>query len=67
MLERPAASLHAIARALEARRIRRWVLQPFRATGCDDEALVAAVPNEAPLDVGLVDALRAYDIDVAIR
>ena len=43
----PPAALERLARELAARGIERWILQPFRATGCVNEALVAAAPNGA--------------------
>ncbi len=63
----PAAALHSIADALVAHGIRDWVLQPFRANGCDDEAVIAAAPRGATIDAGLVDALRAHGVEVTVR
>jgi pyruvate formate lyase activating enzyme len=38
----PPAALERLARELEARGVARWTLQAFRATGCANEAAVAA-------------------------
>ena len=43
----PPAALERLARELAARGVVRWVLQPFRATGCANEALVSRAPHGA--------------------
>jgi pyruvate formate lyase activating enzyme len=63
----PPAVLEELARDLAAHGVTRWVLQPFRPTGCDDAALVAAAPRGATIDAALVAALREYVRDIAIR
>jgi anaerobic ribonucleoside-triphosphate reductase activating protein len=62
----PPAALRALARELAARGVSRWVLQPFRALGCDDESLVDAARGAA-IDAALVDALRRDIADVSLR
>ena len=43
----PPAALERVARELAARGVERWVLQPFRSTGCANEGVVAAAPAGA--------------------
>lgn len=56
----PPDALVRLARELAERGIDRWMLQPFRATGCTDAALVAAAPKEPMLTPALLARLRAY-------
>ena len=63
----PPAALECLARELAAHGVGTWVLQRFRAKGCDDEALVAAAPREAVIDAMLVDALRAHVPRISVR
>ena len=49
----PRAALLRMARELAARGIKRWVLQMFRANGCQNEAVVAAGADGATLDRAL--------------
>ena len=46
----PPAVLEGIAGELAARGVERWILQPFRATGCANERLIASVAERATLD-----------------
>ena len=63
----PPAALERLARELAARGIERWVLQPFRATGCANEALVAAAPNGAMPDRALLMRLSDYVPVIEVR
>ena len=47
--------------------VRRWVLQPFRPTGCASEALVAAAPRGARIGEDLLARLRARVPGVEVR
>jgi len=47
--------------------VRRWVLQPFRPTGCADEALVAASPRGTRIADDLVARLRERVPGVDVR
>jgi hypothetical protein len=62
----PAAALEAVARELAARGVSRWVLQPFRATGCTNADVIAAGRDSA-IDERLVARLKAHVPDVVIR
>jgi pyruvate formate lyase activating enzyme len=53
------ATLERIARELADRGVGRWVLQPFRATGCADTSVIAAAPRGAIIDTALLARLRA--------
>jgi pyruvate formate lyase activating enzyme len=46
----PPAALVLLAQELAQRDVVRWVLQPFRPTGCASDALVADAPQGAALD-----------------
>ncbi len=59
--------LERIACELAARGIDRWVLQPFRPTGCADESLVAAASSGRPLDAALLTNLREHVPAIEIR
>jgi pyruvate formate lyase activating enzyme len=63
----PPATLETIARELAARGVRRWVLQPFRATGCADQELVAMVPGRAKLGWDVVAQLSRHVPRIHIR
>jgi pyruvate formate lyase activating enzyme len=56
----PPAALERLARELADRGVIRWALQPFRATGCANEALVASAPHGAAIDPALLALLRTY-------
>jgi len=62
----PDALTH-LARELAAQGIERWVLQPFRPTGCADGNLVAAAPRGAALDPALLARLRRYVPEIEVR
>ena len=62
----PPAALESLARQLAAHGIDRWVLQPFRPTGCANAAVVSA--GEAPaMDERLLARLRRHVADVVVR
>jgi pyruvate formate lyase activating enzyme len=63
----PAPMLEELARELAARGVARWVLQPFRPTGCANEALVAAAPVGAVLERGLVARLAQHVAAIEVR
>jgi len=62
----PPAALERLAHELAARGITRWVLQPFRATGCADPAVVAAASGTM-LEPALLGRLRAHVSTIEIR
>ena len=63
----PPAALEQIARELADRGVVRWVLQPFRATGCASEALVSCAPHTASIDEALLASLRARVPAIEVR
>lgn len=63
----PADALERLARELAARGIERWVLQPFRPTGCADQALVVAAPRGALLEPALLARLRGLVPALEVR
>ena len=52
-----AGALLKLADELASLGVRRWVIQPFRAQGCADPALVAQAPQGARVDAALVARL----------
>ena len=62
----PAAALEGLARELAARGIERWVLQPFRPTGCANADVVEAA-CAVPFDRGLLPRLTPYVSDIVVR
>jgi len=63
----PPAALARIAQELAARGVMRWVLQPFRETGCANDAVVDAAPQGAVIDRALVERLSAHVPVIEIR
>jgi len=63
----PPDALERLARELAARGVARWVLQPFRATGCADKAVVAAAPDGAAPDGALLARLSAHVTTIEVR
>jgi len=59
--------MERLARELAARGVMRWVLQPFRPTGCTNETLVAAAPAGIVLDGALLTRLAAHVPNIAVR
>jgi pyruvate formate lyase activating enzyme len=62
----PPAVLESLARELAGRGIGRWVLQPFRATGCANPEIVAAAQGTA-LDDRLLARLTRHVADIVVR
>ena len=64
----PPDALERLARELAERAAStRWMLQPFRPTGCADEALVAAAPHGTTLDQALLARLSAHVPVIEVR
>jgi pyruvate formate lyase activating enzyme len=63
----PPAALEQLARELAGRGVARWVLQPFRATGCANEALVASAPHGVTLDSAQLARLRTHVPAIEVR
>ena len=62
----PPSGLKRVAQELAARGVARWVLQPFRPTGCVDDDLVAAARGFT-IDERLVAYLSRYVPEVVVR
>lgn len=60
-------ALLRLADELASLGVRRWVLQPFRPTGCADKALVAASPRGTSIADDLVARLRERVPGVDVR
>jgi len=63
----PPPALEQLARELAERGVVRWVLQPFRATGCTSEALVSVAPNVVTIEPALLALLRTHVAAIAVR
>lgn len=63
----PAAAMERLARELAARGVIRWILQPFRPTGCANQSLVAAAPGGTVLDEALLARLSAHVPIIDVR
>ena len=63
----PPAALEQLARELADRGVVRWALQPFRATGCTNAALVASAPQGATFEPALLALLRTHVPLVEVR
>lgn len=63
----PPAALETLACELAARGIVRWILQPFRATGCTDDALAATAPRDGGLDAALLARLARHVPGIEVR
>ena len=63
----PPAALEQLARELADRGVVRWVLQPFRATGCANEALVSRAPHGATIEPALLALLRTHVPAIEVR
>jgi pyruvate formate lyase activating enzyme len=59
--------LARLARELAERGIDRWVLQPFRPTGCAERDLVATAPRGAALEAALLARLRGDVPAIEVR
>ena len=62
----PAAAMERLARELAARGIERWVLQPFRPTGCANADVLAAAYGR-PFDDRLLARLTRHVADIVVR
>jgi pyruvate formate lyase activating enzyme len=63
----PPDAMERLARELAACSVMRWVLQPFRPTGCTNEALVAAAPAGVRFDDALLARLSAHVPIIDVR
>ncbi|MDR0247236.1 MAG: anaerobic ribonucleoside-triphosphate reductase activating protein [Burkholderiales bacterium] len=63
----PPEELWALAAILNERGVTRWVLQPFRAQGCDNEALLARAGEAVVLDEALLQTLRGFVPQIDVR
>ena len=63
----PPDAMERLARELAARGVERWILQPFRAIGCANVALVAAAPKGATLDHALLMRLSRHVPVIEVR
>lgn len=63
----PPAMLEKLAHELAAVGVREWILQPFRAQGCTDEALNAAAPQGTRIGAALLARLREVVAGVEVR
>ena len=62
-----ADALERLARALAERGVIRWILQPFRPTGCANEALVASAPAGTTLPDDLLHRLSEHVPIIEVR
>jgi pyruvate formate lyase activating enzyme len=60
-------ALTELARELAARNVIRWIVQPFRPTGCANETLVAAAPGGVTLGEGLLARLSEHVPIIEVR
>ena len=63
----PPARCCDLADELASHDVCKWVLQPFRPSGCADPAVVAAAPRGASIDPALVAALAVLVPGVTVR
>jgi pyruvate formate lyase activating enzyme len=63
----PPDAMETLARELAASGVMRWILQPFRPTGCANEDIVAAAPQGMTLDAALLARLSAHVPVIEIR
>lgn len=63
----PPETLQALATILKERGITRWVLQPFRAQGCENETLLALAAEARILDEELLQTLREDVPNIEVR
>jgi pyruvate-formate lyase-activating enzyme len=63
----PDDALVRLADELASLGVRRWVLQPFRPTGCADATLIASAPLGARIGEELLARLRERVPGVAVR
>jgi pyruvate formate lyase activating enzyme len=63
----PPAALEQLAHELADRGVVRWVLQPFRATGCMNQALVSSAPHGVVIESALLALLRTHVPAIEVR
>jgi pyruvate formate lyase activating enzyme len=63
----PPDRLERLAKELASCGVDRWVLQPFRPTGCVEQAVIAAAPRGAAIDEALLERLRAVVPGTVVR
>jgi len=63
----PPDALEVLAGELAGHGVKRWILQPFRPTGCADAALVAAAPSGITLDNVLLARLSVHVPLIEVR
>ena len=63
----PPVAMESLARELAARGIERWVLQPFRPTGCANASVVAGASRGTTLDASLLTRLSRHVADIVVR
>jgi pyruvate formate lyase activating enzyme len=63
----PPPALEQLARELADRGVGRWVLQPFRATGCLNQALVSRAPHGVAIEPALLALLRTHVPGIEVR
>ncbi|MFO1322486.1 MAG: anaerobic ribonucleoside-triphosphate reductase activating protein [Burkholderiales bacterium] len=63
----PPDALEALARDLAARGVVRWIVQPFRPTGCANPTLIASAPEGVVLDGELLARLSAHVPIIELR
>jgi len=63
----PPDALESLAAELAGAGVSEWVLQPFRAAGCEDAALIADALGGATIDAALLSRLRAHVPGVVVR
>jgi pyruvate formate lyase activating enzyme len=63
----PPPALEQLARELADRGVVRWVLQPFRATGCLSPALVSSAPHGVTIEPALLAHLRMRVPAIEVR
>jgi pyruvate formate lyase activating enzyme len=63
----PPEALEQLARELADRGVVRWALQPFRATGCMNQALVSSAPHGVNIEPALLALLRTHVPAIEVR
>ena len=63
----PPSALLRLANELGDRGVLSWTLQPFRAAGCANDALVSSAPYGAAIDASLLADLRAHVPATVVR
>jgi len=63
----PPAAMETLACELAARGVERWILQPFRPTGCANAEMVAAASAGSTLDESLLARLTRHVADIEVH